>query len=405
MASGVVIVGAGQAGFQLAVSLRSDGYDGPVILVGDEPFLPYQRPPLSKAYLAGKQDIEAVTLRPESFYVEQGINLLMGETASAIDRTARTVRLSSGSALPYDSLVLATGARNRLLPVVGAGFDNVCYLRTRAEAVNLGERLEAARSLVIIGGGFIGLEVAAAAAMLGKEVTVIEAQARLMARAVAPAMSEFFRALHTRHGVRVVLNGFVREVIGHAGRVSGVAMDGGDAYPADVVVIGIGVVPHVDLAEAAGLPCGNGIIVNEHLKTADDNIYAIGDCAWHPNRYAGCPVRIESVQNAVDQARSVSASIIGRPRPYDAVPWFWTDQFEAKLQMAGLSVGGDLAVTRGDPDTGRFSVCYFKGDRLMAIDSVNRPGDHMAGRKLLAAGARLTPTQAADLNFDLKALL
>ena len=401
----VAIVGAGQAGFQLAASLRSDGFDGTVTLIGDEPFLPYQRPPLSKAYLSGKQDIEATALRPETFYTEHRIDLLMGETAASIDPAAQRVQLSSGSAIPYDHLVLATGARNRLLPAVRGGCENVCYLRTRMEAVDLAERLEAARSVVIVGGGFIGLEVAAAASALGKEVTVIEAQSRLMARAVAPTMSEFFRAMHTRHGVRIVLDGLVREILGRAGHVTGVAMEGGEAYPADLVVVGIGVVPNIDLAQAAGLRCGNGIVVDEYLRTSDEAIYAIGDCSWHPNRYAGSAVRIESVQNAVDQARAVAAAIMGGLRAYDAVPWFWTDQFEAKLQMAGLSLGCDSAVTRGEPLSGRFSTCYFKEDRLVAIDSVNRPGDHIAGRKLLAANSRLTPAQAADLSFDLKSAL
>jgi 3-phenylpropionate/trans-cinnamate dioxygenase ferredoxin reductase subunit len=402
MPAGVVIAGAGQGGFQVAVSLRSEGYEGAITLVGDEPWLPYQRPPLSKAFMAGKQDIEATTLRPESYYQDHDIELLMGERITAIDPSRRSVRLASGSELSYDALVLATGARNRLLRVNGAELDGVCYLRTRDEAVGICQRLEDARNLVVIGGGFIGLELAATAASLGRQVLVIEALRRLMSRAVAPVMSEFFRELHLSHGVSVVLGAHTQEIAGRGKRVSEIALADGTVYPADLVVVGIGVIPNTELAESAGLAVANGIVVNEQLRTEAENIYAIGDCAQHPNRFSGGPVRIESVQNAVDQARCVAAAITGHPRRYDAVPWFWTDQFDAKLQMVGLSQGCDVVVTRGIPDTLKFSVCYFKENRLAAIDSVNRPADHMAGRKLLAAGTLLTPEQAADPSIDLK---
>jgi len=253
----------------------------------------------------------------------------------------------------------------------------------------------------VIGGGFIGLELTAAAVSLGKQVVVVEAQSRLMARAVAPIMSEYFRNLHQSQGVRVVLDGITQEIVGGK-RASDVLLTDGTIYPADLVVVGIGVLPNAELAQSAGLAVGNGIAVDDHLTTDDPNIYAIGDCAQHPNRYAGGLVRLESVQNAVDQARCVSAAITGHARPYDAVPWFWTDQFHAKLQMVGLSQGFDAVITRGDPATHKFSVCYFKENRLMAIDSINRPGDHLAGRKLLAAGTSLTPQQAADLTIELK---
>ena len=367
MSAGVVIVGAGQAGFQCAMSLRTEGFQGAVTLIGEEPWLPYQRPPLSKAFMAGKQDIDATNLRPESFYRDQQIGLLMGDRVTAIDRVKRAVTLASGNEIPYAALVLATGARNRRLPIPGA-----CYLRTRDEAVEIAGRLESARNLLIIGGGFIGLELAATAASLGKQVLVVEAQDRLMPRAVAPIMSQYFLDLHTAHGIRFALGCTADQAVGP---------------PADLVIAGIGVVPNTELAEAAGLAAANGILVDEYLRTTDANIYAIGDCAQHPNRFAGARVRLESVQNAVDQARSVAASIIGRARPYDAVPWFWTDQFHVKLQMAGLSQGYDSVVTDGDPATHKFSVRYFRNGRMIAIDSVNRPADHIAGRKQLAAAA------------------
>ena len=401
MGAGVVIAGTGQAGFQAAVSLRSEGYDGPVTLIGEEPWLPYQRPPLSKGFMTGKQEIDGTALRPEAFYQDQGIDLLMGEKIVAIDRAARRVSLASGRRIPFAKLVLATGARTRLLPIDGVDLDGVCYLRTRDEAVDICGRLEGARSVVVIGGGFIGLELAAAAASLGKEVVVLEMQSRLMARVVAPIMSEFFRELHVRNGVRVVPGVVAREIAG-SDKVSDVVLSDGTIYPADVVIVGIGVLPNSELAESAGLVVANGIAVDEQLQTTDPDIYAIGDCAQHPNRFAGGLARLESVQNAVDQAKCVAGAIMGRPRAYDAVPWFWTDQFDAKLQMAGLSQGCDCAVTRGTPESGKFSVCYFREGRLVAIDSVNRPGDHLAGRKLLAAGTSLTPEQAADLTVDLK---
>jgi 3-phenylpropionate/trans-cinnamate dioxygenase ferredoxin reductase subunit len=386
MPAGVVIAGAGQGGFQVAASLRSEGYDSAITLIGEEPGLPYQRPPLSKAFMAGKQEIEAARLRPEAFYRDQRIDLLMGERAVHIDHANRRVELASGGHVPYSHLVLATGARNRLLPLE----REVCYLRTREEAIGLRERLEGAREILIIGGGFIGLEIAAVARSLGKRVLVVEAQGRLMARVVAPVLSEFYRDLHLSQGVEFVFGTAEREIA---------------EYRADLVVAGIGVLPNVELAESCGLAVADGIVVDEYLRTANPDIYAIGDCASHPNRYAGGRTRIESVQNAVDQARSVAAGIVGRPHPYDAVPWFWTDQFHIKLQMVGLSQGCDRSVARGNPESEKFSVFYFRQNRLIAIDSINRPADHMVGRKLLAAGTRLTPEQARDLDLDLRELV
>ena len=403
MSDGVVIVGAGQAGFQVAASLRQEGFDGPITLVGDEPGLPYQRPPLSKGFMAGKQAIEGIALRPPSFYEKQRIQLLAGDKVVAIDQTGRSVSLASGRPVRYETLVLAVGARNRTLSLKGAALDGVCYLRTDAEAVGIKDRLAQARNVVVIGGGFIGLELAAASSP-GKSVHVLEAQTRLMARAVSPILSDFCRDLHTSRGVGISLGVGLREIAGREGKVSEVVLTDGRAYPADLVLIGVGVIPNTELANAAGLAVANGISVDQQLRTQDENIYAIGDCADHPNPFAGGRVRIESVQNAIDQAKCVAAAIVGRAQSYQAAPWFWTDQFDMNLQMVGLSGGYDRIVTRGEPESRKFSVFYFKQGRLAAIDSVNRPGDHIVGRKLIANRTPVTPEQAADLSVDLKAL-
>jgi 3-phenylpropionate/trans-cinnamate dioxygenase ferredoxin reductase subunit len=372
---GVVIVGAGQGGFQAAWSLRTEGYDGSITLIGDEPHLPYQRPPLSKGFLLGKQELESAALRPEKFFQDQRIELRTGEQAAAIDRQARRVELASGAVIPYDFLILATGARVRRLPDRDA-----LYLRGRDDAAELKDRLAGASSVAVIGGGFIGLEVAAAARALGKEATVFEIQPRLMQRVVAPVVSEYFQRLHEERGVRLLLGPENR------------------APQADLTVAGIGVVPNVELAVEADLPASNGILVDAHLRTADPTIFAIGDCASHAQRG-----RLESVQNAVDQAKCAAANIAGKNEVYSAVPWFWTDQFDAKLQMAGLSGGADQVVLRGTPP--KFSVFYFRQRKLIAVDSISRPADHMLARKLLAANAAVTPEQAADESIPLNSLL
>ncbi len=412
MPEGVVIVGSGQAGYQTAASLRTEGFDGPVFLIGEEPGAPYQRPPLSKAFVLGKQNPTQILLRPEAYYRDHRIELLAGGKAVAIDRAARKVRLESGGALggrelSYDVLVLALGARNRPLPVAGAGLEGVCYLRTLAEAIEVKQRLEQAQQVVIVGGGFIGLEIAASARTLGKPVTVIEALPRLMARVVAPVVSEFFLETHRARGVEILLNAKVEEIQGGVhggdrGKVQGVLLHDGRKIPADLVVIGIGIVPNTELAVEAGLPIANGIATTEFLRTPDERVFAIGDCAEHPSVFTNAQVRLESVQNAVDQAVCVARTIAGRAAPYSATPWFWSDQFEIRLQMAGLPGGHDHTVIRGAPESGKFSVFYFRGGKLCAVDSVNRPADHLAARKLIGSGTTLTPSQAADESVNLR---
>lgn len=404
----VVVVGAGQGRFQLAASLREAGFDGRVVLVGDEPGLPYQRPPLSKAYLTGKVDADGVRLRPRHFLDEHRIGLRAGERAAAIDRAGRHVVLASGERLAYDHLVLATGARNRALPVPGAGLDGVFQLRSLAEAETLRRRLDGARRAVVVGAGFIGLEFAAVAAEHGLEVTVVEAAGRVMSRAVSEPVSAFFQSAHEGCGIRVLLGAAVVEVLGAGGRVAGVATAGGQHFPADLVLVGVGVLPNADLAAEAGLAVANGVAVDEHLLTRDPAISAIGDCAAFPCRHAGegGVTGLGSVQNAVDQARCVAARLVGRPAPYTSLPWFWSEQASLKLQIAGLSAPHDRAVTRGDPSQagkGGFSVFRFRGGALVCVESVNRPLDHVLARRLLAGGIGLAPEQAADPGFDLKA--
>jgi len=404
---GIVVAGAGQAGFQLAASLREGGFRAPITLVGDETALPYQRPPLSKAYLAGKTDAEGLFLRQPGFFAEHAITHRPGIRALAIDRAARRLQLSDGQSLAYDHLVLATGARNRPLPVPGADLPNVRQLRGLADADALRMALGEAKAIVVIGAGFIGLEFAAVAAARGLSVTVVEAADRPMARAVSREIGQFFQAAHEAMGVRFAFGGGVTAIAGRDGRATGIVLADGRELPADFILIGIGVLPNRELAADAGLPAEDGVRVDAFLATPDPAISAIGDCVRFPSRFAhgltpDGTVRIESVQNAIDQGRCLAARLNGKPAAYGALPWFWSDQGPHKLQIAGLSGPGDTSVVRGsDP---AFSVFRFRDGALRAVESVDRAGDHMIARRLLAADTPLTPEQAADPGFDLKAL-
>ncbi len=404
MGAGTVIVGTGQAGFQTAASLRTEGYAEPITLIGEEPEIPYQRPPLSKGFALGQQDLESIQLRPLGFYRDHRIEMLAGQKVTAIDPAARHLTLQSGRRMSYEKLVLAVGSRNRKLHVPGAELDGVIYLRSLEEAIAAKESLSSAGEVVVIGGGFIGLEMAAVARTLGKEVTVLEALPRLMSRAVPPIISEFYRQVHASKGVKVVCDANVVQIEGLNGRVQSVLLRGGSKLPADLIIVGIGVVPNIELAQEAALPTANGIVVDEYLQTGDENIFAIGDCVEFPCAFAAGRIRLESVQNAADQAQCVASAIAGRGSAYKALPWFWTDQYDIKLQMAGISQGYDRVVTRGGAETKKLSVFYFRGNRLIAIDSINRPLDHMLGRKLMTAGARITPEEAADESVDLRKL-
>jgi 3-phenylpropionate/trans-cinnamate dioxygenase ferredoxin reductase subunit len=401
----IAIVGAGQGGFQAAASLRDGGYDGRLLLIGDEPGLPYQRPPLSKAYLLGKTDDESILLRTRDFFDDYRIELAAETRVATIERGDRRVRLQSGAAIDYDHLILATGARNRALPVPGADLDGVISIRTLADARHLRDLMVNAKSAVVVGGGFIGLEFAAVAAAQGLKVLVVEAASRPLGRALSTEMSRFFTEAHIGWGVDFVFGAGVEAVLGRD-RVTGVKLTNGLRADADIVVVGIGVLPNHELAAQAGLTVANGVVVDDNLLTSDPAISALGDVAEHATPYSiAGRVRVESVQNAVDQARSIAARLTGHAAPYKALPWFWSDQGPLKLQMAGLAMGHDIAVVRGDRDSASFSVFCFADDRLLAVESVNQPADHMAGRRLLTSGAKITPAQTADTSVPLKALL
>jgi 3-phenylpropionate/trans-cinnamate dioxygenase ferredoxin reductase subunit len=402
--SGIVIVGAGQAGFQLCASLRQARSTGPLTIVGEEPTLPYSRPPLSKAYLSGEADQDALTLRPEGFYAEHDVTALISERVVSIDRAERVVRLRSGGAIAYDHLVLATGARNRPLPVPGANLPGVLQLRTIADADALMAEMARVRSVAIVGAGFIGLEFAAVCAAKGISVTVLEGAGRVLSRSVSAPMAAAIEAAHVSAGVTFVFDAVVTFVTGTA-RADGIATADGRHFPADLVLVGIGVLPNVELAAEAGLAVSNGVDVDVFLATSDPSISAIGDCAGFPSSFAdGARVRIESVQNAVDGARCLAARLTGKPAPYVAMPWFWSDQGPLKLQIAGLAAPHDLVVTRGEPASGAFSTFCYRGGRLAGVESLNRAADHMIARRLLQSGASLAPEQAADPTFDIKAL-
>lgn len=399
----VVVIGSGQAGVQLADSLREAGFDGPVTLVGDEPGLPCQRPPLSKDYLTSGLPREDVVLRAARFYERQGIALLTGRRAVRVDRSRRTVVLDDQSVLEYGHLVLATGTRPRPLPVQGgAGLEGVLSLRTVEDADALRRLLDGAGHVVVIGAGFIGLEVAAACRALGARPVVFDIADRAMGRAVSAPVGDFFADRHRADGTQVTLGRGLSELIGRDGRVTAVRTSDGVTVPADLVVSGIGVLPNTELAAAAGLETDNGIVVDPFLSTADPHISAIGDCAVFPDSRSGRRIRLESVQNATDQARCLAARLTGTPHPYTALPWFWSYQGSQRLQIAGLSTGHDLAVIRGNPEEDRFSVFCYRGPDLIAVESVNRTPDHMTARRLLGAGLCPTPEEVSDPEFDLR---
>lgn len=401
----VAIVGAGLGGFQVAASLRELKFAGRVVLIGDEPHPPYQRPPLSKAaFMAGSSDEAHLALRPASFYPGKFVDLLTGRRAVAIDRRHRKVALDDESVINYDHLVLATGARNRPLPVPGTDLEGVHFLRTLDEARAVRARLASAKRIVVVGAGFIGLEFAASALKFGAEITVVEVAERPMARAISVSMASIFSREFTKMGVRLRFGEQVMRLVGTNGRVEAVETVQGELLPCDLVLIGIGVMPNVDLAAACDLEVRDGIVVDQQLITSDPRISAIGDCAAHPNTYAEKVARIESVQNATDQGRCVAARLLGRPSCFSAVPWFWSDQGPLKLQIAGLTYGYDRTSIRGDSNGTSCAVFCFRGERLLGVETVNRAADHMAARRLIANRVAITPEQAADESFDLRSL-
>lgn len=401
--SGLVVVGASYAGVQAALSAREAGYAEPIRLVADEASLPYQRPPLSKGFLLGQASEDSLILRDETFFRDKGIDLVLGAKAIRIDRRDRHIELANGDQLGFNRLLLATGSRPRRLIVPGADLPGLHYLRSLADAQTLKTRLSTASDIIIIGGGFIGLEVASSARKLGKTVTVIEAASRLLERAVSPIISQVLLDLHRGHGVDIRLQETVTRIESDHGVLS-IVCGSGHRMRGDLVVVGIGGLANTDLAAEAGLACDNGIMVDAFGRTEDPGISAAGDCASHHNSFAGKRTRLESVQHAQDQGKSAGAATADHLIPYASVPRFWSDQYEAKLQIVGLSEGSDRHVIRGAADQGQFSVFIYRGTRLVAVDSINRPGEQLIARKLIGAGVSPSPDQAADLSFDLKTL-
>ncbi len=399
-----IIIGAGHAGSQGAVSLRQEGYAGRIVLINDEPDIPYHKPPLSKSWLKSPEH-SALVLRPESTYRDSNIEMLFGHRVTAVSPAGRTVTLDDGRVLPWTHLVFATGARARIPDVPGVGLDGVVTLRRMEDARRIAALMPDVRDVVIIGGGFIGLEMAHTALALGKNTTVIEAAPRVLARSVSAEVSAHVEARSRAAGIAVFTGTGLAAIEGGSGHVTGVRTADGRVLPADMVVIGTGAVPNVELAEAAGLAVDNGIVVDEHMRTSAPEVYAIGDCVAYDHFHAGRRVRLESVQNATDQAKHVARAIVGRAAPYREVAWFWSDQGDMKLQTAGLSFDADRHVLAGKPEENAFSVFHFAGDRLVAVDSINRPADHMIARRLLAAGISPTEADIAAGQARLKELL
>ncbi|QIG98898.1 MULTISPECIES: NAD(P)/FAD-dependent oxidoreductase [unclassified Bradyrhizobium] len=403
--SGLVVIGASYAGIQAALAARDAGYAEPMTVIADERALPYQRPPLSKDFLLGEIGAHELLMHDEAIFAGKRIELLLGHRVVEIDRSAGRVALAGGAVLAFDSLVIATGSRARRIAISGAELDGVCYLRSVADALDLKARLGRASEIVIVGGGFIGLEVASSAARFGKRVTMIEAASRLLERAVSPVVSRFLLDRHVRAGVAVKFGTAVSAMIGEGGRVVAVELNGGVRLGADLVVVGIGGIANDELAIAAGLECANGIVVDEHGRTACPGIYAAGDCANHYSRFAEGWIRLESVQHAQDQGAAAGLAIADRHEPYDSVPRFWSDQHDLKLQTVGLAARSDRIAIRGAIEAGRFSVFSYRQGKLVAVDSINNPGDQMVARRLIAAGISPTPDQAEDNSCDLKSLL
>ncbi len=407
----LVIIGAGQAGGELAVAVRQGGYAGRITLVGEEAFLPYQRPPLSKTYLAGAVARNSLFAKQEAAYAKAAVELRLGVRAVGIDRTAKSVALSDGGTLPYGRLVLACGGRPR--PLVVEGLDgtrqpsNLHYLRTIDDVDRIRAQFRPGARLVIVGGGYIGLEVAAAARKHGLEVTLLEAMPRVLERVTAPMVSGFYERLHREAGVDLRTEAGVQRVLLDAveDSVRTVICTDGSELSADLVVVGIGLIPNTELAAAAGLAVDNGIVVDEFTRSSDPDIFALGDCANHPNPIYGRRIRLESVPNALEQSRVTAAVLCGKPRAYASVPWFWSDQYDLKLQMAGLSQGHDEAVLRGSLETRSFIVFYLHEGRILAADAVNRPQEFMLSRRLIAERIPVDSRALADDGIPLKALL
>ena len=403
MSKRVVIAGAGHAAGQVIASLRQHKFEGQIVLVGEERYLPYQRPPLSKKFLAGEMPAERLYYKPSSFYEDADVETHLETRIESVDREAKSIVTTAGDRIPYDKLVLALGSRVRRLPVEGANLDNVHYLRNIADVESIRGGFEAGKRLVVIGAGYIGLEVAAVANQAGLDVTVIEMGDRVMSRVVSPEVSDFYQIEHTDKGVRFRLSSGVAGLEGKK-RVKAVVTSDGEEIPADLVVIGVGILPNTELATAAGLEVENGIVVDDHCMTSDPDIFAVGDCTLHPNAIYERRLRLESVHNALEQAKTAAANICGQDTAYCQVPWFWSDQYDLKLQIAGLSQGYDDVVIRGNPAERSFSCLYLKEGRLIAVDAINAPRDFVQSKQLIADRVRVATDRLADTDVMLKEL-
>ena len=401
-AKSVVIVGGGQAGAQASFSLRQWGYENQITLIGEEPAPPYQRPPLSKAYMKGELPEERLFFKPSAWYEDNGVDLKLSMRAHAIDRSAREVHIDAGGKVAYDALILATGSRPRALPCPGGDLANVFELRTLADVERIRPTLIAGRRIVIIGAGYIGLEAAAVARQLDLDTTVLEMAPRVLARVTSPLMSEFYETEHRAQGVDIRCNTRVEALIGEDGAVTGAQLADGSVLPADIVLVGIGIVPNEELAADAGIACNNGILVDRDARTNDPRIFAAGDCARRPLVHYGRDGRLESVHNAIEQGKLAAAAILGRDRPPEDAPWFWSDQYDLKLQIAGLSEGYDEIAVRGDPATRKFAAFYLKNGALIAVDAVNAAPEFLASKRLIAAGARVAPERLTDMSVSMK---
>ena len=402
MSKTVIIIGASHAAAQTSVSLRQSGWEGRIIVIGDEAALPYHRPPLSKDFLSGQKTLGDILIRPAESYEAADIEMKLGVRVDAIDRDAKTVLTDAGETLPYDKLVLTTGARVRRLPVPGEDLSGVFYLRDSADVTAIKAKIETAKSAIIIGGGYIGLETAASLRKKGLSVTVLEAMPRILQRVTAEEMSSFYKRIHTEEGVAIAENVVASEITAQGEQLA-VLTKCGKTLTADMVIIGIGVIPNVQLAEAAGLETGNGIAVNEFCQTTDPDIYAAGDVTWHYNPIYDAHIRLESVPNATEQGKVIALHLTGSLKPYSSLPWFWSDQFDLKLQIAGLSTGFDEIVIRGDIKTSRsFAAYYFKEGQFIAVDAVNAPRDFMFGKMSLTKGVNLDQSKLVDPDLNLK---
>ncbi|MFP6802352.1 MAG: FAD-dependent oxidoreductase [Pseudomonadales bacterium] len=399
--SGIVIIGAGQAAGQAAASLRQGKYEGSITILGNETQPPYQRPPLSKQYLSGELGMDRVMVRPEKFYADQDIALHTGTRVESIDSSAKSVTTSSGDSYEYDKLLIATGSRPRILTIPGSDLSGIHYLRTIDDVDGIREAMQTAKKICIIGGGYIGLEVAAVAVTSGLQVTVLEMEDRILQRVTTPEMSEYYHELHAGRGVNIRVSTRVSGFQGE-GHISTVLCTD-ERIDADLVIVGIGIIPNIELAEAAGLDCNNGITVDDHCRTSDPHIYAAGDCTNHPNPIMGRRLRLESVPNAMEQARVSASNMLGADKVYASIPWFWSDQYDLKLQMVGFSADGDTSVQRGDKAANKFAVFYLKDGKVVSVDAVNSPREFMVCKQLY--GKAVDPSVLADTNVELKTLL